>query len=99
MRDWSSSSYLSRHVQVPKTKQQSRILKQGFADDNNEHLAYFHFRIIWPILAFTVYIYTIFMIGVIGSLITDELPNPLELKKVFRTRYGSLRFRCNVSSP
>ncbi|KAK6011438.1 hypothetical protein OSTOST_23472, partial [Ostertagia ostertagi] len=35
-------------------------------------------------------------VGVVGSLITDDLPNPLELRRAFWTRYGSLRFRCNA---
>ncbi|KAK6024794.1 hypothetical protein OSTOST_09331, partial [Ostertagia ostertagi] len=38
-------------------------------------------------------------VGVVGSLITDDLPNPLELRRAFWTRYGSLRFRCNSTVP
>ncbi|KAK6030240.1 hypothetical protein OSTOST_03633 [Ostertagia ostertagi] len=84
---------------VPKSKEENRILKQGYTDDNNEHLAYFNFRIIWPTLALTISIYAFFIIGVVGSLITDDLPNPLELRRAFWTRYGSLRFRCNSTVP
>ncbi|RCN47721.1 hypothetical protein ANCCAN_06185 [Ancylostoma caninum] len=38
-------------------------------------------------------------IGVIGSLGTDDLPNPLELRRSFWTRYGAYRFRCNSTLP
>ncbi|KAK5980822.1 hypothetical protein GCK32_011683 [Trichostrongylus colubriformis] len=86
-------------VEVPKTKEENRLLKEGFVDDNNEHLAYFNFRIIWPLLALTISVYLFFITGVLGSLFTDDLPNPLELRRAFWTRYGSLRFKCNSTVP
>ncbi|VDM72505.1 unnamed protein product [Strongylus vulgaris] len=38
-------------------------------------------------------------VGVLGSLYLDDLPTPLELRKAFWTKYGSLRLRCNTTVP
>uniref|UniRef100_A0A183GR79 Na_Ca_ex domain-containing protein n=1 Tax=Heligmosomoides polygyrus TaxID=6339 RepID=A0A183GR79_HELPZ len=78
---------------------ENRQYKEGFVDDNNEHLSYFHFRIVWPTLAFTVVIYAVLIGGILGSLATDDLPNAQELRRAFWTRYGALRFRCNSTVP
>ncbi|KAL6727036.1 hypothetical protein Aduo_008951 [Ancylostoma duodenale] len=86
-------------VKVPKNQRENRLYKEGFVDDNNVHLSYFNFRILWPVIAFSVVMYAFFIVGVIGSLGTDDLPNPLELRRAFWTRYGAYRFRCNSTLP
>ncbi|PIO66969.1 hypothetical protein TELCIR_11301 [Teladorsagia circumcincta] len=58
----SPSNFKDRsRVKVPKTKEENRILKQGYTDHNNDHLAYFNFRIIWPTLALTISVYAFFI--------------------------------------
>ncbi|EYB80883.1 hypothetical protein Y032_0398g737 [Ancylostoma ceylanicum] len=50
-------------------------------------------------LILSLYNRILIFVGVIGSLGTDDLPNPLELRRAFWTRYGAYRFRCNSTIP
>ncbi|CAJ0597683.1 unnamed protein product [Cylicocyclus nassatus] len=86
-------------VKVPRNREENRLYKRDFIDDNNVHLSYFNFRIFWPVAIFSVTMYTCFMVGVIGSLYMDDLPTPIELRRAFWTRYGSFRLRCNTTIP
>ncbi|WKX98156.1 hypothetical protein Q1695_013666 [Nippostrongylus brasiliensis] len=86
-------------VKVPRTKEECRRYKEGFNDDNNEHLSYFDFRVIWPTVGVAICAYLCFFVGMIGSLWTDVLPKPAEMQKAFVTSYGALRFRCNSTIP
>ncbi|XGW18098.1 hypothetical protein V3C99_002590 [Haemonchus contortus] len=86
-------------IQVPKTKQENRLLKSGFVDDNNEHLSYFKFQLIWPFLVFTISLYAFFFIGIVGSLLTDVIPTAKDLRSGFVARFGAARFRCNSTIP
>ncbi|ETN83750.1 hypothetical protein RB195_010270 [Necator americanus] len=86
-------------VKIPRNRLENRLYKQGLVDDNNVHLSYFNFRVLWPALALSVTMYALFLVGVVGSLQTDHLPTPLELRKAFWTKYGSFQFRCNSTVP
>ncbi|KAL6727040.1 hypothetical protein Aduo_008955 [Ancylostoma duodenale] len=95
----SGSSPEGFRVRVPRSRQENKSLKKGFVDDNNEHLSYFNFPVLWPATACAVFCTTLFGVGVAGSLYTDYVPTELELKRTFFARYGSSHFTCNTTLP
>ncbi|VDM71054.1 unnamed protein product, partial [Strongylus vulgaris] len=56
-----SSTISEPVVRVPRNRQENRLYKREFIDDNNVHLAYFNFRILWPVTAISVTMYTCFI--------------------------------------
>ncbi|RCN47722.1 hypothetical protein ANCCAN_06186, partial [Ancylostoma caninum] len=48
-------------VKIPKNKRENRLYKEGFVDDNNVHLSYFNFRILWPVMALSAVMYAFFI--------------------------------------
>ncbi|RCN47719.1 hypothetical protein ANCCAN_06183 [Ancylostoma caninum] len=95
----SGSSPEGFRVRVPRSRRENKSLKEGFVDDNNEHLSYFNFPVLWPATACALFCTTVFGAGVAGSLYTDYVPTELELKRTFFARYGSSHFTCNTTLP
>ncbi|EYB80881.1 hypothetical protein Y032_0398g735 [Ancylostoma ceylanicum] len=48
-------------IKVPRNQRENRLYKQDFVDDNNVHLSYFNFRILWPVMALSVFMYAFFI--------------------------------------
>ncbi|KAK6742901.1 hypothetical protein RB195_010270 [Necator americanus] len=48
-------------VKIPRNRLENRLYKQGLVDDNNVHLSYFNFRVLWPALALSVTMYALFL--------------------------------------
>ncbi|CAI4230548.1 unnamed protein product [Auanema sp. JU1783] len=82
-------------VKVPSNLRESRQLKEGHVEDNNEDIAYFNIKVIYPALFFTILSLTAFTIAVCGSLYTDYKPPRWLLKRGFGVKYGSSIFHCN----
>lgn len=89
----------SFRIKKPRSRDENRLLKVGFVDDNNEHLSYFTFSIIWPAAACAVFSVLLFLAATLGSLYTDYVPTEMELKRSFFGRYGTSYYQCNSTLP
>ncbi|KAK5983756.1 hypothetical protein GCK32_008741 [Trichostrongylus colubriformis] len=85
--------------ETPRSRRENRLLKQGFVDDNNEDLSYFHFSVLWPAAACALFSMTFFIVAIAASLHTDYIPTEKEIKRSFFAAYGSSFYQCNSTLP
>uniref|UniRef100_A0A0K0G0G6 Acyl_transf_3 domain-containing protein n=1 Tax=Strongyloides venezuelensis TaxID=75913 RepID=A0A0K0G0G6_STRVS len=92
----------SEMIVKPKTRQEKKILKDGFEEDDNEDIAYLNLRFIIPVLI----TYIISGICVVLSIylgitedIYDSTPKNNPKGDIHLLKYGSVKYICKENNP
>ncbi|CAJ0941471.1 unnamed protein product, partial [Mesorhabditis belari] len=82
-------------VVPPKNSNEERRMKEGHIEDNNEDISYFNFPLLWWSGTFGMISLICMAVAIGGSLYTDYVPTPRQLKRGFIARYGTSVYLCN----
>ncbi|KAI1730882.1 frag1/DRAM/Sfk1 family domain-containing protein [Ditylenchus destructor] len=88
-----------QQVKVPRNKQENRILKEGFEEDDNEDIAYLNFRIIWPVGITTIVSVGFFILAFATMEVLEHLAFERFALNQLLFLYGKTRGFCNNTFP